>query len=105
MLSAPPVTVAPPLSWPAFDAVLAVLVNRPDTVPVLWLTKVPAFEIVPVQVPALVSQPLSLVAFPIQTPPLLLKMAPPPLLPAMSPVHTPVEVLVMVPVLVLTLAL
>ena len=42
LVTVPPLTVAPPLSWPALIVVPAVLVSSPDTVPLALLLKVAA---------------------------------------------------------------
>ena len=50
LLTVPPVTVAPPLSWPLLVVVPAVLVSSPDTVPFALLLKVAALFTAPVMV-------------------------------------------------------
>src|ERR1700733_2517848 len=52
-VNVPPAILAPPFSAPALFVVPAVLVNSPDTVAPALLVKVPAFDTVPVTVPAL----------------------------------------------------
>src|ERR1700682_6495080 len=48
VVNVPPVTLAPPLSWPALVVVPAVLVSRPDTVPAALLLNVAALLTAPV---------------------------------------------------------